>query len=128
WDSLAGALPRLRLAANLAAIWDAEREVASRMDSGSYDFCVVHACWLTQTPALLRRIRSQTLYVAQEPRRQSIEAALRRRVFGASQHPLTPALMYSGVYVLRRSDERAMASAGLVVCNSSFSAESIYRT
>jgi glycosyltransferase involved in cell wall biosynthesis len=111
----------------VAALWDAEVEVAKRIDEGDYDLCLVNSCWLTHSPLLLTRLRTPSLYFAQEPRRISSEAQLRQRAFSSGPVARRGYLRAADA-ILRRTDARAAKAADQLACNSAFSAESILRT
>lgn len=106
----------------------AQAHVAKDIDAGGFDAVLVHPCRITQTPAVLSMVRTPSVYYMQEPRRASFEDAFRARP------------SFSGAFSLarwgwrqlierrvRRIDERAARAAGLVLANSYYSIESIYR-
>src|SRR5438132_11350425 len=49
----------------LFGLWEAETEIARQIDGGRYDLSFVHACRLTQSPSVLRRLRTPSVYYAQ---------------------------------------------------------------
>lgn len=126
WDVLARSRS-LALAARLAALWDAEREVAARIDAGSYDLCLVQGCRLTQAPSLLTRLHTPSLYFAQEPRRVMTDLAVRRATMATFRQPFQRILVAAGGSVVNRRDARSIGSATEVACNSLFTAESLFR-
>ena len=125
-DFLPKRLAPLRSRLELVALWTAEAEVAARIDAGNYDLCVVHPCRLTQSPSLLRRLRTPTLYYAHEPRRRSFERVLRQIVYGSAPRRWQRGALYAEDAVLGWADRRAVAGATALACNSLFTAEALY--
>ena len=105
-----------------------QAEVAGDIDRRGYDAVVVHPCRITQTPALLWMLRTPTVYYMQEPRRTSFEYDLR-------PHPQlsgpTSVARWAGRTIAERQfrsiDEKAARAGDLILANSYYSVESIYR-
>jgi len=112
--------------ARLLALNDAQAEIARRIDAGGYDLCFVHHCRLTQSPALLTRLRTPTVYYAQEPRRISYERPT-HDAYPWARHPPDRWFELWFERYLRIVDTRAVSAATALACNSQFSAESFYR-
>jgi glycosyltransferase involved in cell wall biosynthesis len=114
------------LATKLRTLWAAESAVARRIDADDYQLCHVHACRITQAPSLLAKLRTPTVYFAQEPRRISYEKATSDAYLGAGSGPERWAEI-AFRSILKRADRRALAAATAIACNSAFTAESLYR-
>lgn len=122
----------LRPALDVARVVAAERVVARRIDAGGFDLAFIHPSQFTQAPTVLSRLSTPSIYMIQEPRRRSFEAGYRttvanrqNRVPGAAIPRQAATALYD--HVVGRLDRSAVAAAGTLVCNSSFSAESIAR-
>ncbi len=127
WREVSDHLKIARMPAELASLWQAEREVAERIDADAYDFGLVHPCGVTQSPSLLYRLKTPTLYFAQETRRIGLEWPLQQ--YWRSQQQLAKNVVgYPFELALRWSDRRAFHAATHVATNSAFTAESIYRS
>lgn len=117
-----------RLLGLLARLDRAEQQVADKINAGRYDAVLVHPCWLTQTPSIMRRLDGPVVYYMHEPRRSSFESG-----FGAAQHRHGVTRLLARVVGtaierrLRNRDALAAQRPELVLCNSYFSAESIKR-
>ena len=77
WAALGRRMNSARLPIELVSLWGAEKEIAKRVDAGSYDLCFVNPCRVTQSPSLLYRLHTPTLYFAHETRRMTFEAPVR---------------------------------------------------
>jgi glycosyltransferase involved in cell wall biosynthesis len=118
----------LRLPAYLRRLDAVQRDVAHDIDAGGYDAALVHPCRVTQTPGILSMLQTPTVYYMQEPRRASFEHAFRAQPVGPG--PTSAARWCMRALVerrLRSIDQRAAGAAGLVLANSYYSIESIYR-
>jgi glycosyltransferase involved in cell wall biosynthesis len=110
----------------LFGLWQAETEIARQIDGGRYELSFVHQCRLTQSPSVLSKLRTPSLYFAQEPRRVSYEKPMADASKGLHRFPYS--WLELGLrYVLKQADQRAMSAATAVACNSLYSAESLYR-
>jgi glycosyltransferase involved in cell wall biosynthesis len=115
-------------------VWDIrsmvllQKTIASDIDERGYDAVFVHHDRLTHAPALLRFLRTPSLYYVQEPRRQSFEYALKHRhrpangVNGATRM----AAMTFDLWLQDR-DVKGTRAATQLVANSYHSAEFIWR-
>lgn len=117
-------------AGDLARALVGQRAVAGAIDADQFDLALFHPSQLTQAPAALCHLQStRSLYFAQEPRRRSYERGYQPWVearHGARR--VVAAWGRSGQEaVLRRIDRLAVARAGTLATNSSFSVESIAR-
>lgn len=112
----------------LAPLIATQRRIAADIDRGGYDAAFLHPCRVTQTPALLWMLRTPTAYYMQEPRRISYEHGLKPHV--ELTGPLSAARKARRTVVerqIRLVDERAAQAADLILANSHYSIESIYR-
>ena len=116
----------LGTARDLIESWRAEAEIARQIDAAGHDVCLVHPSRLTHAPSLLARLHTRSIYYAHEPRRIGVEAPLRRNVF-TSLPPLNRAALYAGDKVLQALDNRAVAAADVLACNSVFTSEALFR-
>jgi len=105
-----------------------QRQVAQEIDRRSYDVAFVHPCRVTQTPALLWMLETPTVYYMQEPRRITFEYELRPAP--SSVGPLSSLRWTRDRIVdwqVRTVDNRAAQAADLILANSYYSVESIFR-
>ena len=113
---------RFALADRVQRIRAAERRLATRIDDGGYDAVLAHPCWLTQTPSILRDLRTPTVYYMHEVRRASFEPdyAPRPRPRPGSAYPrwLVGRTIES---ILRRRDRLAATAPARLLCNSAYS-------
>lgn len=108
-----------------------QRRIAAQIDAAGYDVVFVHNCQYGQSPGLLKFLRTPSVYYCQEPPRQLYEPLIARpynqlspyQRFGNLFDPL-PGLYYRTLATLDRKNVR---SAHLVLVNSAYSRESLYR-
>lgn len=123
---------RVRLG-RLDALEAAQARVAARIDAGGYDLAFVHPDWMVQAPYVLRHLRTPSAYYCQEPLRRYYEpdlaappaapTDLKGRVRAAWYAPIEPAFARR-----HKADDAAnVAAAGLVLANSDYSRESIFK-
>jgi glycosyltransferase involved in cell wall biosynthesis len=123
---------RVRLQ-RLDALEAASARVAARIDAGKYDLAFVHPDWMVQAPYVLRRLRTPSVYYCQEPLRRYYEpdlaappaaaTDLKGRIRSAWYAPVEPAFARR-----HKADDAAnVAAAGLVLANSDYSRESIFK-
>jgi glycosyltransferase involved in cell wall biosynthesis len=105
--------------------------VAARIDAGGYDLAFVHHDFLVKAPYVLRQLRTPSVYYCQEPLRRYYEhrdpppapVGLKGKLRAAWYAPIEP--RYEARH---RGDDYANArAAGLILCNSEYSREAIYR-
>jgi glycosyltransferase involved in cell wall biosynthesis len=109
-----------------------QRQIARRIDANGYDVVYVHHCQYSQAPLLLQFLLTPSVYFCQEPPRSVTEPPVprpytelsRMQRIGNCLDPL-PSL-YRGV--IRRLDRKSVLAASLVLANSAYSRESLYRT
>jgi glycosyltransferase involved in cell wall biosynthesis len=106
-------------------------EVAARIDGGQYDVVFVHNCQIGQTPALLSYLRTPTVYYCAEPPRFLYEPRVSRPYTKSDpvRRFLNAVDPGPSVYetVLGALDRAAVRKASLVLSNSAFSRETLYR-
>jgi len=109
-----------------------QRRVAARIDDGGYDVVFVHNCQFGQSPSLLKFLRTPSVYYCQEPPRQLYEPPLERPYNRLStlQHLGKLVDPFPGLYrrTLRRLDRANTLAATIVLVNSHYSRETVYRT
>ena len=132
--------PRLRAnlaikLSNLRKLTTVCRAIAERIDNAEYDLAFVHHCRFVHTPLVLSYLRTPSVYYCQEPLRRLYEPPLQpyecieppswsRRVY--RKYALRPAnRMYHGL--LKVLERRNIRAASLVLTNSYYSRETLYR-
>lgn len=108
-----------------------QRRLAAQIDAAGYDAVFVHNCRFSQSPGLLKFLRTPSVYYCQEPPRYLYEPAANRpylhftrgQRIGNLFDPL-PALYRRTLATL---DRRSAAAASLILVNSAYSRESLYR-
>ena len=98
------------------------RRISSDIDSDTYDAVIVNHDQFTSAPSILPRLRTPTLYLCHEPRRQSFEYAASHRDVGIRRLVRAP---YDSL--IRHRDITWARSADGLIANSYFSAESLAR-
>lgn len=108
-----------------------QRRIASGIDAEGYDVVFVHHCQYGQSPALLSYLRTASVYYCQEPPRQLHEPPIPRpyNTFSRPQRLLNLLDPLPGLYrtTLGRLDRGNVSAADLVLVNSAYSRESLYR-
>ncbi|MCP4165059.1 MAG: glycosyltransferase family 4 protein [Chloroflexi bacterium] len=108
-----------------------QRRIAAQIDGGDYDVVFVHNCQFSQSPGLLKFLRTPSVYYCAEPPRQIYEPTVdrpyghysRAQRLGNLVDPL-PFLYRSTLATLDRKNVHA---ARIVLVNSAYSSESLYR-
>jgi glycosyltransferase involved in cell wall biosynthesis len=106
-------------------------KVAAQIDAAGYEVAFVHHCRFGQAPSLLPFLATPSVYYCQEPPRCLFEPRIHRpyhelstvQRLGNLFDPLP--LLYR--YVLGRLDRESVRAAGLILVNSAYSRESLYR-
>lgn len=102
------------------------RRIASDIDRRGYDVALVHPCQVTHTPSVLRYLATPSLCYMHEYRRRSFEAEYQRRAPGDAW---PRRLVVSGLErTLRGLDRAAVRSAHRIACNSTYTAECLWRS
>lgn len=115
-------VPRLLgLARALRSREAAQRRMAAAIDAGAYDLVFVHHCRYTQSPSLLRYLRTPSAYYCAEPLRAAYERAARPT-------PRLEALrLFAPIVGVAARDRSNVARADRLLTNSFYSRESILR-
>jgi glycosyltransferase involved in cell wall biosynthesis len=105
--------------------------IAAQIDSGGYDVVFAHICRFAQSPAVLQFLTTPSVYFCHEPPRFLYETMPARpyRRYSRPQRIGNLIDPLPGLYrsVLRSQDLKSTRSASLVLANSAFSRETIYR-
>ncbi|MCL5996867.1 MAG: glycosyltransferase family 4 protein [Chloroflexi bacterium] len=117
--------------ADLLRLRNLQKNIAHKIDAAGYDAVFVHNCQYGQSPALLQYLQTPSVYYCAEPPRQLYEpplwrpytqrSRLRAAIDRADPFPAT----YR--YTLARLDRVNTRSASVVLTNSSYSYEVLYR-
>lgn len=117
----------------LRAVARTAKLIAADIDQQGYDFVFVHHCQPVQGPYLLRFLRTPSVYYCNEPMRIFYDPPVPRPYYGSSSRVerwqrrwYRPATRFADAY-LKREDARNVHCATLLLTNSYFTAESIYR-
>ncbi|HEX8281372.1 MAG TPA: glycosyltransferase family 4 protein [Chthoniobacterales bacterium] len=137
-DQLAIYLDAHRLHREQDRLEELYARMAADIDSRGYDLVYVHQCHLSLSPALLRFLKTPTLYYAQDTLRYVYEWSLAERPdYNSTRESFYTRKMLGQLYplpfvhLLRRKEQQYVAStraAGLVLANSCYSREAIVRT
>ncbi len=105
--------------------------IARKIDHQNYDLVFVHHCKVLQSPYILRYVHTPSVYYCQEPPRRIYEPKIIREETVTIKQRIQ-ALWYAPANALyhckaRHDDYVSTRSATLVLVNSYFSRESIYR-
>lgn len=119
----------IRRVLDICAMTSLQESVAREIDRLGYDLVFAHHDRLTHAPALLRFLRTPSLYYLQEPRRQSFEYTMMHRHRPAAGLGPKASRLAASTFDLwmKEADIRASRAATHLVANSYHSAESIYR-
>lgn len=116
--------------ADLVRLMQVQRGIAGQIDAAAYDVVFVHNCQFTQSPALLRYLRTPSVYYCGEPPRQVHEPLPPRPYYRYSNwqrivNVLDPLpRVYKGT--LAKTDARNVLSAALTLTNSAYTRETLY--
>lgn len=110
----------------------ANKQVAALIDAGNYDVAFVHNCQYGQSPAVLKYLRTPSVYFCGEPPRYLYEPRPDRPYSNSSprQQMLDRVDPLPGLFqrTLKRVDIEYTRAASLVLANSAYSRETMYRT
>jgi glycosyltransferase involved in cell wall biosynthesis len=116
---------------DLARLERVQRQVTAEIDRRKYDVVYVHPCQFTQSPSLLRYLRTPSLYHSREPLRRFYEPPPPRgyraeRGWRAALDRVDP---FNRAYEqrLRQLDRQNICYATRIVTNSFFTREALYR-
>jgi len=103
-----------------------QKRMAREIDSKNYDLVFVHNCKLTQSPYLLRYLKTSSLYYCQEPARIAYEYPiyLKKR---SEKNWLGQMMLAGNVNFVKKVDRANARFASCIAVNSYFSLESIYK-
>lgn len=108
-----------------------QRQVAKQIDYARYDVAFVHNCQFSQSPGLLKFLRTPSVYYCQEPPRQIYEPPVSRPYskLSGSQRAGSRVDPFPGLYrrTLRRLDKDNVRAATVVLVNSHYSRETLFR-
>lgn len=118
--------------ADLLRLESIQRRIAAQIDGGGYDVVFVHNCRFSQSPGLLKFLRTPSVYYCQEPPRLIHEPPISR-----PYHRYSPIqrvgnlvdpfpMFYRGT--LARLDRANVHAATRILVNSHYSRETVYRT
>lgn len=122
--------PMIRLI-NLQRLENAEKKAAARIDDLKYDVVLIHPCQVTQTPVLLKYIRTPNVYYSQELPRRLYEPVIQRPYHKRSSYrrildridPL-PRLYDRR---LKSVDRNAVLKSNAILTNSNFTRQNLYK-
>jgi glycosyltransferase involved in cell wall biosynthesis len=109
------------------------QKIAADIDAGGYDFVFVHHDLIVQSPYLLRYLQTPSVYYCAEPMRRFFEPKLIRlyqqpqNLLGHIQHNWYVPVRRLSQNIIKTQDQSNIQSSTLLMTNSFFSAESIYR-
>lgn len=108
-----------------------QRQIAVQIDAAGYDIVFVHNCQYGQSPSLLGFLQTPSVYYCQEPPRQIHEPPVARPYTRYSRAQRLGNLVdpLPGLYnrTLAALDRKNVHAARLVLVNSAYSRESLYR-
>ncbi|RPI77503.1 MAG: glycosyltransferase family 1 protein [Desulfobacteraceae bacterium] len=109
----------------LMELVEATKRMAQDIDSRGYDLAFVNHCAYIQSPLVLRYLKIPTVYFCQEPFRRVYEP---RPWDTASASSFLKDLLIRGTDIfLKRLDQHNIKHADMVLANSNYSKEAIYR-
>jgi glycosyltransferase involved in cell wall biosynthesis len=122
-----------RLRTNLKRINRTSRQIAGDIDNRNYDFAFLHHDQIVQSPFISQYLKTPSCYYCAEPMRQFYEPPI-ERPYAQSKTKLDAiqAKWYAPVVkassnLVKNLDRRNIQHAGVLLTNSFFSAEAIYR-
>jgi glycosyltransferase involved in cell wall biosynthesis len=135
-----GRLPLLRryvdlinLSLNLNRLRQLAQRIAAQIDAGGYDFVLAHHDRIVQSPYLFRFLKTCSAYYCAEPMREFYEPPVARpyleprcRTDYLQRKWYSPARRMQQA-LIKTEDRRNIQFASMLLTNSYFSAESIYR-
>lgn len=116
---------------DLARLKRLAERIAADIDAGGHDVVLVHPCQYTQSPFVLRFLRTPSVYYCHEPLRTIYETPPARPYrrgsgMGMVLDTFDP-LLHLYRKALRRADWLSLRSARLVLVNSRFTRENVHR-
>lgn len=108
-----------------------QKKIAREIDRKNYDLVFIHHCQFTQAPAILRYLKTPTVYYLNEPLRSAYEPPVFRSysVKRSYKQALDRLDLLRALYLRRRKkiDQAATRSASLILANSFYTRETAYR-
>jgi len=106
-------------------------QIAREIDQQSYDLVFVNHCKVVQSPYILQHLRTPSVYYCQEPPRRIYDPPILRGELITPKQKIQ-SIWYKPAdglyhYKVKYDDYHSARSASLVLANSYFSRESIYR-
>jgi len=123
----------LNLKRNLRRLDRLAQRMAAKIDDGNYDFVFAHHDRIVQSPYLFRHLKTPSVYYCAEPMRQFYEASITRPYqepktsLGHAQFKWYGPERKRRATIIKNRDRENVRHATLLLTNSFFSAESIYR-
>lgn len=109
-------------------LWGLAGRVAKDIDAGGFDVAFIDHCRVEQSPSVLRRIETPTVYFSQEVHRRLFEHPLLNRPDYELRNRLGDLLHLPGDMFLRGRDRKNAAAADYVVANSYHTREALIKT
>jgi glycosyltransferase involved in cell wall biosynthesis len=109
-------------------LWGLAGRVAKDIDAGGFDAVFVDHCRIEQSPSVLRRVDTPTVYFSQEVHRRLFEHSLLNRPDNGLRNRLADLLHLPDDTVLRRRDRKNAAAADYIVTNSYHTREALIKT
>lgn len=117
--------------ADLLRLEAVQRRIAAQIDATGHDVVFAHNCQFGQSPGLLKFLRTPSVYYCQEPPRQLYEPMAQRPYLQFSRAQRLGNLFDPLPMLYRRIlatlDRRNVNAATLILVNSAFSRESLFR-
>ena len=108
-----------------------QRSIGEEIDKKKYDVVFVNHCHFTQSPLILNHLRTPTVYYCAEPPRFLYEPRVSRPYNQLSKFRMMLDRIDPFIQIFRRRmrilNEKAAQKATLVLTNSAFSRENLYR-
>jgi glycosyltransferase involved in cell wall biosynthesis len=115
---------KLRWRQRLRQLDKVQRQIAHEIDGRGYDVIFVANCAITQSPLVLKYLKTPTVFYCQEPRRSNYEFRLQQS--SVRQGP-RGRLAAAKERRLAELDRQAAQAATRILCNSYYSMESLKR-
>lgn len=109
-------------------LWRLAGRVADDMDAGGFDAILVDHCRFEQSPSLLRRVKTPTVYYSQEVHRRLFEHPLLTRPNYGLRNRLGDFLSLPSDTLARERDRKNAAAADYIIANSYHTREALIKT
>lgn len=111
---------------NLYKLYNVSQKIAKEIDRGPYDFVFIHACKFTQTPLIIRFLKKPSVYFCNEPIRLLYEY---KHYFRETTLKGNTIKALGGIWrwYLKNLEFKNIQKAKLVLCNSYYTREYLYR-